>query len=145
MVQLEIYFAGIFSGYYNLTTELIKYYIKYVKSLRAKQFGEKKATVFFLVLHLVISIMASVLNLISSGNEDVIYWITRCWNKEVSSDLFCLSHTFDTIKYFGEEIANIFNVILRSICGCLRIFNLVVFLNIAELILYTTIFKLINR
>ena len=144
MIQLVTYFGGIYVGSFSLTAALMKYWF-IVKSVKAKKFGEKKATVLFLVLHLAFSITTSVLNMISTGNEDMMYWINRCWNKEMSNDLFCLSHEYDTIKYFGEEIANNLKAILRSICGCLTIINFVVFGNIAELILYTTIWRNINR
>ena len=151
-------FSGMYIGQFSLVLSMMKYWFV-VKSIKAKRFGEKKATVIFLVVHLVVPILASGLILITDVSEDAAGALGKCyWVKgrmheqpksnikqidflEQAADYLCFNHKYDS----WSGTVNGLKSLLRFICGGLRLFKLVVFGNVIEILLYIWIFKHVNR
>ena len=154
--QLIGYFFAMYAGGFSLLSAISKFWF-IVCSRKARNFGEERAKTIIFILHLMIPTIASMLNAVSSGNKDQIFWLDICWGRrqetehmsgEISQwdlEMFCYNREYELASYFDENTTKILGSVLRFMCGGLKIFHIVVASNIVELFLYICIFKCLNR
>ena len=149
-----IYFAS-----FSLFTALMKYWF-IVENTRAKHFGLEKGRATFLILYLTIPIIISALNLISNGEESRSYLVDICWSQIISTfdtingntshdhgstDILCSNRRYQTSYYLGETASEYLDPSFRVICGSISIFQALFCSNISELMVYTLVYRYLNR
>ena len=147
----------VYIGGFSLWAALIKYWF-IVHNNKATRFGEAKARKILFVAHIVFPVVLSLLNSISNGKTDQIFWVDHCWGpiksntsiedknvKTVMQNVFCVDRTYDLPSYFGENAANVVTKILRTTCGSLKFTYLFFLSNMIEFFLYFLIFRYLNR
>ena len=149
-----IYFAS-----FSLFTALMKYWF-IVENTRAKNFGLKKGRATFLILHLTIPIIISALISISNGEESRIYLVNICWSQPISTfdtinrnishengakNILCSNRRYQTSYYLGETASEYLDPLFRVICGSISIFQALFCSNISELVVYTLVYRYLNR
>ena len=125
---------------------------------RVIQFGEARARKIFMISHLAFPVIMAVLNSLSNGRVDQLFWVDHCWsyrgwrfnhlnmtNVEKIGSFFCEHRQYDISDYFGEGSKQTITKILRALCGSVKVTYLVFLSNILELILYYRIFQYLNR
>jgi hypothetical protein len=118
---------------------------------------ERQKTVF-LVLHLVIPTIVSVLNWLIIGDRDDTFWVNHCWgHNDIEATVnettilnqiaekMCYNSEYPVEQNLGTTAASIIEPLLRIACGGIGIFYLVYMSNLVEIILYFVIFRHVNR
>ena len=57
----------------------------------------------------------------------------------------CIDRNYEMEAYFGQNVGNKIEVILRILCGSVKIFHIFLLSNLAELILYILILRYLNK
>ena len=137
----------VYIGGFSVFVASIKY-LFIVHYDNAIKFGEIRARKIFFVVHLLTPMILALLNSVSNGNIDPIFWVDHCWtyktdtentNSSVNEKLenfFCVNREYDTSKLFGETLGGIVAWLLRGICGGVKVFYLMILSNLIELVLY---------
>ena len=133
-------------------------YVFIVHSAKAINFGEARAIKICKISHFTLPIIMAILNSISNGRIDQLFWVDHCWsfqgwrfnhmnmsNSEKIGTFFCLNREYDISDIFGENSKYIITQILRAICGCVKLIYLVFLNNVVEMFLYYRIFTYLNR
>ena len=157
LLELVAYFTAIYMGIFSLLSAVLRYrYI--VGNEKGEIIDKDKAKKTLLIFHLTIPAVVALLHSISNGEKDQLLWVNKCWgHKETKTpheendfiyyigDVFCYDRKYEIEHYVGTTAANVFEPVLRVICGGLTVFYMVFLSNVIELILYFIIFTNMNR
>ena len=154
--QICTHIIGVYVGTFSLLAAAMKYWF-IVHNKTAEKFGKSRTTKIFLFIHLVICLVVPLLNVISAGDHDHIFWVNQCWGDvrpdSRTADTFwngikqslCHYRTYDTESYIGTQASKVLEPILRVMCGGLTIFYFLFLSNISELFLYWRLFKYMDK
>ena len=126
------------------------------------QFGEDRAKRIAVIFHLVIPILLGILNSISNGDKDQIFWVEHCWgfngrsntsgtgNEEYGMlrEIVCLDRQYEEVnRFYGDNDTRtiVATRALRSICGAVNIFYLLFLSNGMEFIIYIFVVRYLYR
>ena len=162
-VIFEVIFEGfchasiVYIGGFSIFISITKY-VFIVHSAKAINFGEEKLKKIFLFAHLAFPIIMAGFNSISNGRIDQLFWVDHCWSfqgwrfthlnmtiSEKIGTLFCINREYDISDFFGQNSKYLITLVLRSLCGFVKITYLLVLNNVLELIFYCLIFRYLNR
>ena len=155
-LQLFGYFGKLYIGGFSIFIAISKFWF-IACSNKARSFGEDRARTIILTLHFMIPVIASILNALSSGNKDQVFWLDVCWGHrqetehlsgEISQEaleIICCNRQYELGSYFDEKTTKVLETVLRVICGGLKIFHFVFTSNLVELFLYIFLFESLNR
>ena len=154
-----VHVTTIYCASFSFFTALMKYWF-IVENTRAKNFGSEKGRATFLLLYLTIPIIISTLSSISNGDESSSYVVNSCWSQPISNfntinrdishehgatDILCSNRHYQTSYYLGETVSYYLDPSFRVICGSISIFQALFCSNISELVVYTLVYKYLNR
>ena len=154
--ELMIHYSMPYIGEFSLYIAMIRYW-RIVHSPNASEFEETKVRKLVLIIHLVIPGILSLLNAISNGKVDQIFWVDHCWSfqsvieslsslkSEKLKGFFCVNREYEVAKNFDENVKTLITSIIRGLCGSLKIFYLLILSNVIEFILYWRIIRFLNR
>lgn len=133
-------------------------YVFIVHITMAINFGEAKAIKICRISHFAFPIIMAVLNSISNGRIDQLFWIDHCWsyqgwrfthqnmtNSEKIGNLFCMNREYEISDFYGHHSKYLITQTLRSLCAFVKVMYLLFLNNFLELIFYYLIFKYLNR
>ena len=155
--QLLAHICVVYLGILSAITATIRYKFAKKHQVNTPEVKERQKNVF-LVLHLVIPIIVSVLNFLIIGDNDDTFWVNHCWEHNDSqaqgnettmlgqiAEKTCYNREFHVENYVSTTAADIIEPMLRVACGGIGIFYLVYMSNIVEIFMYLIVFKHINR
>ena len=154
--EVYIHISTIYIGGFSLYVASLKYW-RIVHNPTATSFGVHKAKKICFVLHLTFPILISLLNSISNGKVDQIFSVDHCWSNESRNNMtgpsaydkmksfICIDRNYELEVYFGQNIGNKIEVMLRILCGSVKIFHFFLLSNLAELILYILILRYLDK
>jgi len=146
----------VYIGGFSIFVAAKKYWF-IVHNATAMNFGKHKAKKILLVSHILLPIILSLLNTISNGRIDQIFWVDHCWSHAADAinitssatdkieDYFCANRHYELPELFGESLRNLVTNSLRATCGTVKVFYFLFLSNILELFLYLLIFRYLNR
>ena len=157
-VSFEVYVhvSTIYIGGFSLYVAALKYW-RIVHNPTATSFGVHKARKVCFVLHLIIPIIISLLNSISNGKVDQIFSVDHCWSNESRNNttnhsaydkiksFVCIDRNYEMEAYFGQNVGNKIEVILRILCGSVKVFHVFLLSNLVELILYILMLRYLDK
>ena len=149
--------SGLYLSGLSLFTAIIKY-----KSLMNRNtlegFEKENAHTMVFVSHLLIPGMLSFFYTISHGKNEPNFMMDSCWSTVPESKItdynilqrfgattFCYNREYDINEYFSENAVSVIVPILRCVCGTVKTLFFLLCSNIAELVMYTLLFRYINR
>ena len=126
------------------------------------RFGEDRAKRIAVILHLVIPIILGILNSVSNGDKDQVFWVEHCWgfrgrsntsglgNEEYGMlrEIVCLDRQYVEVKrFFGDNDTRtiVATRALRGICGGVNVFYLLFLSNGMEFIIYIFVVRYLYR
>ena len=142
----------VYIGGFSVFVASMKYWF-IIKYDVAMKYGESKARNVAFIAHLMIPLIMGILNSVSNGNRDQIFWIEHCWGfqgrydtitagNEVSEKLanvFCLNNQYEEVNnFFGtnDTTAVAATHTLRGICAGVKVFYIIFLSNGMELVIY---------
>jgi hypothetical protein len=146
----------VYIGGFSIFVAAKKYWF-IVHNARAVKFGQRKAKKILFISHLLLPIILALLNAISNGKIDQIFWVDHCWSHETDTknitssaaghigDYFCANRHYELPEFFGESLRTLVTNSLRATCGTVKVFYFLFLSNILELFLYLLIFRYLNR
>ena len=151
----------VYIGGFSVFVASMKYWF-IIKYDVAMKYGESKARKVAFIAHLMIPLIMGILNSVSNGNRDQIFWIEHCWGfqgrydtttagNEVSEKLanvFCLNNQYEEIdNFFGtnDTRAVAATHTLRGICAGVKVFYIIFLSNGMELVIYGFVVKYLYR
>jgi hypothetical protein len=155
--QLLGHISVVYLGILSTITATIryKYFKKHQVDTPVVKERQKKV---FLILHLVTPTIVSILNFSLIGERDNTFWVNHCWGHndgEVQenettilyqiAEKMCYNKEYNVESYVGTTAANIIEPLLRVACGGTALFYLVYMSNIVEIIIYSVIFRHVDR
>ena len=155
--QYVCHLTIMYLGAFTLFTAAMKYSF-IVHNDKAERFGVERIKSNVLILHVVVPITMSALHVISTGNRDPMNGIIRCWVNEASdtknvtflgthssTDIFCQDRKYEVSEYFGEELSQYIEPLLRTMCIGASSFYIFTTCNMMELLLYFLLFRRLDR
>ena len=151
----------VYIGGFSVFVASMKYWF-IIKYDVAMKYGESKARKVAFIAHLMIPLIMGILNAVSNGNRDQIFWIEHCWGfqgrydtstagNEVSeklANLFCLNNQYDEVNnFFGtnDTRAVAATHTLRGICAGVKVFYIIFLSNGMELVIYGFVVNYLYR
>ena len=146
----------VYVGGFSVFVAGIKYWF-IVHYAKANDFGEKCARKVFLITHLVIPFLIALLNSVSNGNIDQIFWVDHCWTYRTDTEnlnstsiqklenFFCVNREYGVSKEVGGTLGMVMEGCLRALCGGVKVFYLMLLSNMLELIAYALIVAYLIR
>ena len=151
----------VYIGGFSVFVASMKYWF-IIKYDVAMKYGESKARKVAFVAHLMVPLIMGILNSVSNGNRDQIFWIEHCWGfqgrydtttsgHEVSEKLanvFCLNNQYDEVNnYFGKNDTRAVAAThtLRGICAGVKVFYIIFLSNGMELVIYGFVVNYLYR
>ena len=150
------HFAAIYIASFSLLAAVLRYWF-IVNSISAKRFGEERLAKIFMMFHLIVPIIVSILNAVSKGEKDLLVWVNYCWgniretqNTESNeyqkvNHFFCGNNENVVATRFGIDSSHFIISVLRTMCSGIKSLYLVFLSNILELFIYILIFRYLNR
>ena len=147
----------VYIGGFSLFVAATKY-LFIVHHVRAKDFGEAKAIKILTFSHFIFPLVMALLNSSSNGRIDQLFMVDHCWSfqgwrfnnpnmttSEQVRSFFCMNREYDISDYFDENLKHTITQMLRVLCVCVKLTYLVLLSNVVETLLYSLIFKYLNR
>ena len=151
----------VYIGGFSVFVASMKYWF-IIKYDVAMKYGESKARKVAFIAHLMIPLIMGILNAVSNGNRDQIFWIEHCWGfqgrydstasgndvSEKLANVFCLNNQYEEVNnFFGtnDTTAVAATHTLRGICAGVKVFYIIFLSNGMELVIYGFVVKYLYR